>query len=170
MLSVLRRPLTPVTWYGSAHRCSRMQRFCRPARMRTGHPRMFAPNPVQGGSSVSHWDTVLTPSQLMEPNITSGLSHSVRPPQDLTFSLLTDVGWCVSNCPPPPPPPSPTPTPSPPANDNFANAQLISGCSGSVTGTNVAATKEPANHFTNRMTTLVDVRFGISGPLRHRRV
>lgn len=112
-----------------------------------GHPRLFAPNPVQGGSSVSHWDTVLTPSQLMEPNISGGLSHSVGPPQDLTFSLLRDIGWCVSNCPPPPPPPSPTPTPSPPVNDNFANAQLISGCSGSVSGTNVAATKEPGEPF-----------------------
>ena len=39
------------------------------------------------------------------------------------------------------PTPTPTPTP-PPVNDNFANAQIISGCSGSVTGTNVGATKE----------------------------
>jgi hypothetical protein len=107
-----------------------------------GHPLMRAPNPVQAGSSVSHWDTTLSPNQLMEPNISSTLSHSVRLPQDLTFSLLTDVGWCVSNCPPPPPPPSPTPTPSPPVNDNFANAQLISACSGSIAGTNLGATKE----------------------------
>jgi hypothetical protein len=107
-----------------------------------GHPIMHAPNPVQGGSSVSHWSIGAMPNQLMEPNITSGLSHSVRPPEDLTFSLLTDVGWCVSNCPPPPPPPSPTPTPSPPVNDNFANAQLISACSGSIAGTNLGATKE----------------------------
>ena len=39
------------------------------------------------------------------------------------------------------PTPTPTPTPTPP-NDNFANAQVISGCSGSVNGTNVGATKE----------------------------
>ncbi|HEY2961265.1 MAG TPA: NF038122 family metalloprotease [Pyrinomonadaceae bacterium] len=32
--------------------------------------------------------------------------------------------------------------PSPPANDNFTNAQTITGCSGTVTGTNVAATQE----------------------------
>ena len=39
--------------------------------------------------------------------------------------------------------PTPTPTPPPPPpNDNFANAQVISGCSGSVTGTNVGATRE----------------------------
>jgi len=32
--------------------------------------------------------------------------------------------------------------PAPPANDNFAAAQVISGCSGSVNGTNVGATRE----------------------------
>jgi hypothetical protein len=57
----------------------------------------------------------------------------------LTLSLLKDLGWPTGT---PPPPASPTPTPSPPPNDNFANAQVISGCSGSVAGTNIAATKE----------------------------
>jgi CSLREA domain-containing protein len=38
--------------------------------------------------------------------------------------------------------PAPTPPPTAPPNDNFANAQVVSGCSGSVTGTNIAATKE----------------------------
>jgi len=39
--------------------------------------------------------------------------------------------------------------PSPPPNDNFANAQVLSGCSGSVNGTNVGATKETGepNHL-----------------------
>ncbi len=41
--------------------------------------------------------------------------------------------------PPPPPPPPPTP----PANDRFADAEVISGLSGEVTGTNVGAAKEP---------------------------
>ena len=103
-----------------------------------GRPRMFAPNPVDSGSSVSHWDTVATPNQLMEPNISTSLSHNVTPPQDLTTSLMKDIGWPASVG----PPPSPTPTPSPPPNDNFVNAQAISGCSGSVPGTNVAATRE----------------------------
>src|SRR5207253_900118 len=40
--------------------------------------------------------------------------------------------------PPPPPPPAPTP----PANDNFVNAQTISGCSGSVSGSSFGATSE----------------------------
>ena len=96
-----------------------------------GHPLMFAPSPVDPGSSVSHWDKLATPNQLMEPNLNGSLTHNVTPPSDLTFSLLKDIGWCTS-CPPPPPPP----------NDNFANAQTLSGCSGSVTGANFAATKE----------------------------
>jgi hypothetical protein len=39
--------------------------------------------------------------------------------------------------------------PDPPANDNFANAQVINGCSGSVNGTNVGATHESGeiNHL-----------------------
>jgi hypothetical protein len=108
-----------------------------------GHPLMFSPNPLQSGSSVSHWDGSATPNQLMEPSINSTLGHGVTVgdnPQDLTFSLLRDIGWCAG-C-PQPPPPSPTPTPSPPPNDNFVNAQVISGCSGTVTGTNVASTHE----------------------------
>jgi len=58
-----------------------------------GRPLMFAPNPFQSGSSVSHWDTSLFPNQSMEPNISSDLTHSVTIPQDLSFSLLRDVGW-----------------------------------------------------------------------------
>ncbi len=100
----------------------------------SGRPRVFAPNPTQSGSSISHWDTVLSPNQLMEPNITNSLSHSPTMPQDLTFSLLKDIGWCPT-CPPPTPP-------SPPANDNFAAAEALAGCSGSVNGTNVSATQE----------------------------
>jgi len=107
-----------------------------------GRPRMYAPNPIRVGSSVSHWDTVASPNQLMEPNITVDIWQSVAMPEDLTFSLLKDIGWCGLNCPPPPPPPSPTPTPSPPANDHFANAQVLTGCSPTATGTNVGATKE----------------------------
>jgi hypothetical protein len=114
-----------------------------------GRPRLYAPNPIRVGSSVSHWDTVASPNQLMEPNITVDIWQSVSVPEDLTFSLLRDIGWCGLNCPPPPPPPSPTPTPTPPANDNFANAQVLTGCSPTATGTNVGATKESGeiNHL-----------------------
>lgn len=54
---------------------------------------MFTPNPVQGGSSVSHFDSGAFPNLLMEPSINVGLTQSVKPPQDLTLPLLKDLGW-----------------------------------------------------------------------------
>jgi hypothetical protein len=54
---------------------------------------MYAPNPYQGGSSVSHFDTSALPNQLMEPAINGDLTHEVTIPQDLTFELLKDIGW-----------------------------------------------------------------------------
>jgi hypothetical protein len=54
---------------------------------------MFAPNPVQSGSSVSHYDTSAFRNLLMEPNISDDLTHSVTAPQDLTFDLMRDIGW-----------------------------------------------------------------------------
>jgi len=96
------------------------------------HALMFAPATATQGSSVSHFDTSAFPNLVMEPNYSGDLGHSVLAPQDLTFSLLHDLGWAGSSTPPPPPP----------ANDNFSAAQVISGCSGSVNGSNVSATKE----------------------------
>ena len=58
-----------------------------------GFPRLFAPNPFQSGSSVSHFDTSLTPSGSMEPSITSDLTTKVKNPFDLTLALLRDIGW-----------------------------------------------------------------------------
>jgi len=54
-----------------------------------GRPRMYAPNPVEQGSSVSHWDTSAEPSLLMEPFITHDLSDEV----DLTRFAFEDIGW-----------------------------------------------------------------------------
>lgn len=56
-------------------------------------PFMNAPNPLVQGSSISHWDPIAFPNQLMEPNINGDLTHSVAPPQDLTLPLMRDVGW-----------------------------------------------------------------------------
>ncbi len=53
-----------------------------------GRPRMYAPNPLQSGSSVSHWDTPETPNLLMEPFITSDLTGV-----DLTQYAFADIGW-----------------------------------------------------------------------------
>ncbi|WP_310385661.1 PA domain-containing protein, partial [Roseateles sp.] len=58
-----------------------------------GRMMMFAPNPFQGGSSVSHFDSSAFRNQLMEPAISGDLTQSVLPPIDLTFRLLQDTGW-----------------------------------------------------------------------------
>jgi hypothetical protein len=103
----------------------------------SGRPRLWAPSPVEPGSSVSHWARETSPNQLMEPNINHDLSHSVLTPQDLTYSLLKDLGWCRTCV-----PSTPLALPAAPANDLFASAQVISGCTGSVSGTNVGSKRE----------------------------
>ena len=63
----------------------------------SGRPLMHTPNPIETGSSVSHWTTNTYPNQLMEPSISGDLTHFVSPPYDLTTSLFRDVGWVTSN-------------------------------------------------------------------------
>jgi hypothetical protein len=58
-----------------------------------GRARVFAPFPVAGGSSISHYDTVASRNLLMEPAISRDLTHRVKAPDDLTFELLSDLGW-----------------------------------------------------------------------------
>lgn len=58
-----------------------------------GRARVFAPFPVAGGSSISHYDTIASRNLLMEPAINGDLTHNVKAPDDLTFELLRDVGW-----------------------------------------------------------------------------
>jgi hypothetical protein len=60
------------------------------------HPLMYAPTTYSSGSSVSHWDTIEFPNQLMEPNISGDLTHSVAVPVDLTLDQLRDVGWSAN--------------------------------------------------------------------------
>lgn len=62
---------------------------------RNGRPLLFTPNPVQPGSSISHWDTGAGPNQLMEPNISADLQLAVDVPNDLSLSLMRDIGWYV---------------------------------------------------------------------------
>lgn len=54
---------------------------------------MYAPNPFQAGSSVSHFDVSAFPNLLMEPAINADLTHEVTLPFDLTYVLLLDIGW-----------------------------------------------------------------------------
>ena len=58
-----------------------------------GRPLLYTPNPLIGGSSVSHWDVSAFPNLLMEPNINSDLGTSLVAPYDLTLPLLKDIGW-----------------------------------------------------------------------------
>jgi hypothetical protein len=59
----------------------------------SGRALVFAPNPFQGGSSVSHFDTSASPNLLMEPAINGDLTQAVSTPGDLTFQALLDTGW-----------------------------------------------------------------------------
>ncbi len=57
-----------------------------------GKPRLYAPNPYEGPSSVSHWDTALTPNELMEP-------HATAINEDwLSIKALYDMGWKGNPC------------------------------------------------------------------------
>ena len=58
-----------------------------------GRARVYAPSPVVGGSSISHYDTVASRNLLMEPAISPDLTHNVKAPTDLTYELLRDIGW-----------------------------------------------------------------------------
>jgi hypothetical protein len=58
-----------------------------------GRPLLYTPNPLIGGSSVSHWDITATPNLLMEPNINADLGTVLVAPKDLTVPLLKDIGW-----------------------------------------------------------------------------
>jgi hypothetical protein len=53
---------------------------------------LYAPNPVEAGSSTSHWDTSAYPHLLMQPNLAGDLPHVV----DLTLPLLRDIGWTLA--------------------------------------------------------------------------
>jgi hypothetical protein len=55
----------------------------------SGHVLMYAPSTLQSGSSVSHWDTTLTPDELLEPFATP------NPHDLLTTHLLNDIGWSL---------------------------------------------------------------------------
>lgn len=57
----------------------------------SNHPQMYAPNPLQGGSSVSHWNTALTPNETMEPFATADALDL------LTYQLFRDIGWTIQS-------------------------------------------------------------------------
>ena len=97
------------------------------------------------GRQSSHWkqsDACLNqPSApnligIMDPIISSNCRRAITTNDEVAANIM---GYNFeSNV---APPPAPTPPPAPP-NDNFANAQAVAGCNGSMLGTNVGATKE----------------------------
>ncbi len=58
-----------------------------------GRALMFTPNPRQAGSSISHWDTIATPDQLMEPFTTPNMALTVDEPRDIQLAQMRDIGW-----------------------------------------------------------------------------
>ncbi|MEN8164670.1 MAG: PA domain-containing protein [Acidobacteriota bacterium] len=56
-----------------------------------GFPLLYAPNPVEMGSSISHWDVSMRPDTLMEPFTTEDEYNEV----DMTPGLFEDIGWTL---------------------------------------------------------------------------
>jgi hypothetical protein len=52
---------------------------------------MYAPSSLQQGSSVAHFDTTLTPNELMEP------FDAPASVDTLTIQLMADIGWKLLN-------------------------------------------------------------------------
>ncbi len=55
-----------------------------------GDMQLYAPDPVQAGSSISHWDVSALPNLLMEPNINPDLPIGGL---DITPDLMRALGW-----------------------------------------------------------------------------
>jgi PA domain len=51
--------------------------------------KLYAPDPIEPGSSISHFDVSANPSLLMEPALSGNLSSDV----DLTIFHFEDIGW-----------------------------------------------------------------------------
>jgi hypothetical protein len=58
----------------------------------TGRVYLYAPDPVQVGHSVTHWDPIAQPDLLMEPSL------ATKPSLDLTLPLMHDLGWRPYRC------------------------------------------------------------------------
>lgn len=56
-----------------------------------GNVRLYAPNPIQSGSSIYHYDTEASPNLLMEPFLSNDLNGRL----DLTDDLMVDIGWVL---------------------------------------------------------------------------
>ncbi|GGG57060.1 hypothetical protein GCM10011414_28630 [Croceivirga lutea] len=61
-------------------------------------PQIYAPNPYQGGSSISHWNEASfpagDPNSLMSPQV--GTAESQHDLGDITRGLFADLGWTLN--------------------------------------------------------------------------
>jgi len=55
-----------------------------------GRPLLYNPNPLELGSSISHWDLSASPDLLMEPTASPDVGFGEV---DLTLPLFQDIGW-----------------------------------------------------------------------------
>lgn len=74
-----------LTWSGAS--VASVAGLLSAGRHASGRVRMYAPTVLAGGSSVSHWDTALTPNEIMEPSLQS-VNQKL-----LTNHLMLDIGW-----------------------------------------------------------------------------
>ncbi len=58
---------------------------------------LYAPNPVEPGSSISHWDDDLTPNALMEPFVDARGDVDIRNGIGLAACVLADIGWTLNS-------------------------------------------------------------------------
>ena len=100
-----------------------------------GGPSGATDNGADGNQS-SHWKQAslnggvdLGYIGIMDPRIPSNKERDIT---NNDINALSVLGFNSNAVPPP----------TPPANDNFAAAQILNGCSGSVSGTNVGATRQ----------------------------
>lgn len=106
-----------------------------------GGPSGSSDNGADGEQS-SHWKRSSLNGNvvigIMDPRIPSNTPRNITANDLRAFNSF---GYNFENNNPPPPLPPPPPVP---ANNNFANAQIlqVAGCAGSATGTNVGADKE----------------------------
>src|SRR4029078_10414771 len=88
------------------------------------HVRLYAPSTQAPGSSVSHWDTALSPNEIMEPFDTGSKLR------EITIAAFDDMGWTLQ--PQGTPTPTVTPTPSPtstaPGNCCADHSGGVPGC------------------------------------------
>lgn len=70
------------------------------------HARMYAPNPVEPSSSVSHFSTSFSPNEVMEPAASNASTW------EATQGVMADIGWGVAGFPTQTPTPTITATPT----------------------------------------------------------